>query len=67
VFTIASSKGRGTRAAGWFNDYITDRGNEEMCSLVLSEGLKGWAIAGAEYVQFMDEYDANFWLKSGSL
>ena len=58
---IASSRGRGNRAAGWFGDYIAERGDAEMMSLVLFEGVKGWANAGAEYVQWMDEYDDKAW------
>jgi len=32
-----------------------------MRSLVLVEGVKGWAAAGEDYVQQMDEYDAKVW------
>jgi arsenical-resistance protein 2 len=32
-----------------------------MASLVLFEGVKGWAKAGADYVQWMDEYDEKAW------
>lgn len=32
-----------------------------MRSLVLLEGVKGWATAGANFVQWMDEYDAAVW------
>lgn len=60
--TLASSKGRGNRAAGWFADYITDQGDDQMESLALAEGVKGWATAGPDYVQHMIEYDANSWL-----
>jgi len=60
----ASSKGRGTRAAGWFADYIEDQKDEQMQSLVLVEGIKGWAKAGGEYAQWMDEYDDEFWAKA---
>jgi hypothetical protein len=60
----ASSKGRGNRAAGWFADYIADQGDENMKSLALAEGVKGWATAGDEYVQWMMEYDAKVWLQS---
>ena len=35
-----------------------------MESLVLSEGIKGWATAGGEYVQWVDEYDEACWRKS---
>ncbi|KAH7120889.1 Rhodanese-like domain-containing protein [Dendryphion nanum] len=60
----SSSRGRGPRAAGWFNDYIVDQSDIEMKSLVMTEGIKGWAGAGPEYVQWMTEYDASFWTRS---
>jgi hypothetical protein len=63
IFT-GSSKGRGTRAAGWFGDYIAKHGDEHMRSFVLVGGVKGWATAGADFVQWMDEYDAAVWAKS---
>lgn len=58
---IASSRGRGNRAAGWFSDYLADRGDGEMESLVLVEGIKGWATSGDEFVEWMDEYEAAVW------
>ena len=58
----ASSKGRGNRAAGWFADYIADKGDGQMESLALAEGVKGWATGGDEYVEWMLEYDAKVWL-----
>jgi len=61
-----SSRGRGNRAAGWFADYIAERGDSQMQSLVLLEGIKGWATAGPEYVQWMDEYDQAVWQESKS-
>jgi arsenical-resistance protein 2 len=36
-----------------------------MRSLVLSEGVKGWALAGADFVQQMDEYDESVWTRTG--
>jgi arsenical-resistance protein 2 len=35
-----------------------------MRSFVLVGGVKGWATAGADFVQWMDEYDAAVWAKS---
>jgi arsenical-resistance protein 2 len=35
--------------------------DKEMESLVLSEGIKGWATAKAEFVDHMEGYDASFW------
>ncbi len=58
----ASSKGRGTRAAGWFDDYIREhKGEQSVQSLVLEGGITGWANAGPEYVECMVDYDADFW------
>jgi arsenical-resistance protein 2 len=37
-----------------------------MQSLVLLDGVKGWATAGEEYVQWMDGYDATLWQESKS-
>ena len=59
--STASSRGRGNRAAGWFSDYIADRGDGEMESLVLTEGIKGWATSGGEFVEWMDEYEGAAW------
>jgi arsenical-resistance protein 2 len=56
-----SSRGRGTRAAGWFADYLEERQDGELKSLVLEGGIKGWATEGAEYTALMDEYDAAVW------
>ena len=59
------------RAAGWFHDLIQDRRGEwSLESLVLVGGIYGWANAGAEYVEWMDEYQPEVWQrakKSGSL
>jgi len=58
-----SSRGRGTRAAGWFDDLIKDNGHASMKSIFLHEGIKGWASAGGEYVEMMDGFDDQAWLK----
>lgn len=58
---IASSRGRGPRAAGWFGDHLANQGDNNMRSLVLSEGIKGWANAGDEFVEWMDEYNEGAW------
>ncbi|KAH8629481.1 hypothetical protein IG631_16738 [Alternaria alternata] len=49
------------RAAGWFADHIANQGDAQMESLVLLDGVKGWATAGDEYVQSMIAYDASVW------
>jgi len=34
-----------------------------MQSLALFGGIKGWANAGEEFVEWMDEYEAAVWAK----
>jgi arsenical-resistance protein 2 len=60
---VGSSRGRGNRAAGWFADHITEKGDTVMRSYTLGEGIKGWALAGEEYVKLMDEYCEAVWTK----
>ncbi|KAL2009691.1 hypothetical protein VTN00DRAFT_5498 [Thermoascus crustaceus] len=64
IFYCGSSRGRGTRAAGWFADYLEDKQDSSLKSLVLEGGIKGWASAGAEYTALMDEYDEKVWARS---
>jgi arsenical-resistance protein 2 len=63
IFLAGSSAGRGTRAAGWFADYLKEKNDTEIKSLVLAGGIKGWAAAGTEYTALMDGYDASVWTK----
>jgi len=65
VWYCGSSRGRGTRAASWFADYLKERGEESkgMESLFLEGGIKGWACAGENYVKLMDEYEPAYWDK----
>ncbi|KAK4104425.1 hypothetical protein N658DRAFT_492528, partial [Parathielavia hyrcaniae] len=64
IFYCGSSAGRGTRATGWLADHIAEAGDNELKSLALAGGIKGWAAAGSEYVEWMDGYDAAVWTKS---
>jgi len=61
IWYCGSSRGRGTRAAGWFDDLIKDRNIEGISSIVLADGVAGWANAGEDYVSFMEEYEADAW------
>ncbi|PVH88204.1 Rhodanese-like protein [Cadophora sp. DSE1049] len=61
IWYCGSSKGRGSRAAGWFDDYIKDRGDKEMRIAILEGGVTGWAGAGEEYVKLMDGYVESAW------
>ncbi|KIM95751.1 hypothetical protein OIDMADRAFT_59531 [Oidiodendron maius Zn] len=64
IWFCGSSKGRGTRAAGWFADYIRAQNNTTMESSVLEGGIKGWVASGNEYVELTDGYDASIWKSS---
>ncbi|WVO17462.1 hypothetical protein L204_105154 [Cryptococcus depauperatus] len=62
IWYCSSSRGRGARAAGWLRDHIVDSGDSHVIeSVILHEGIKGWAQAGGEYVEWMDEYNAAAW------
>ncbi|KAK3984618.1 arsenical-resistance protein 2 [Cladorrhinum sp. PSN332] len=64
IFYCGSSRGRGSRATGWLADHIAKEGDDaKMESLALVGGIKGWAGAGGEYVEWMDEYDEKVWNK----
>lgn len=62
-FLEGSCGGRGPRAAAWFKDYLVERGNKSIKSMILEGGIKGWVKAGEEYIELMDEYDASVWTK----
>ncbi|KAI3571620.1 Rhodanese-like domain-containing protein [Fusarium oxysporum f. sp. albedinis] len=61
IWYCSSSRGRGSRAAGWFKDHLDEQGDSHMESVILFEGITGWAKAGGEFVEWMDEYDATVW------
>nr|KAK5432350.1 hypothetical protein LTR18_011139 [Exophiala xenobiotica] len=58
---LGSSRGRGTRAAGWFQDFLDDTKTEGILSAILLDGIGGWARACNEYTCLMDEYDSKHW------
>lgn len=66
VFTCGSCNegSRGARCAGWFLDHVRNTAQDkDMQVMVLEGGVKGWVRAGAEYTQFMDGYDPEYWKK----
>ncbi|GFF24010.1 hypothetical protein IFM46972_00889 [Aspergillus udagawae] len=65
IWYCGSSAGRGTRAANWFADYLEDRKDNSIESLVLQGGIKGWVGAGEEYRELMEGFDAQVWQKNG--
>jgi arsenical-resistance protein 2 len=56
-----SCNGRGPRTAAWFADYLEQRQDGSMQSLILEGGIKGWVKAGEEYTELMEEFDASKW------
>ena len=58
---LGSSRGRGTRAAGWFDDLVQDRGVKDIKSMILEESIAGWAQGGREFTEWMEEYNSKAW------
>jgi arsenical-resistance protein 2 len=56
-----SSRGRGTRAAGWFADYLKEKNEMSMESFILDGGIKGWQSGGKKFVDLMDGYEEGAW------
>lgn len=66
-----SSTGRGSRGAGWLQDYAIkvaqEKGLEapEVTVYALEGGVRGWANAGPEYVEYMEGYNEQYWKEGG--
>jgi len=56
-----SSRGRGTRAAGWFADYLKENNEQSMESFILEGGIKGWVAGGKQFWELMDGYEESAW------
>ncbi|KAF8463432.1 Rhodanese-like domain-containing protein [Kalaharituber pfeilii] len=76
VIWCGSSAGRAPRAAGWLLDYISERrgqatkeaGDNDDVNIevyTLAGGIRGWAEAGGEYLQWMEGYEAEWWATGG--
>lgn len=63
MIDAGSCGGRGTRAAGWFADYLQEKGDTALQNWTLQGGIKEWVAAGPEYTEWMDEYDRGVWVK----
>lgn len=50
VFYCNSSRGRGPRCAGWYQDALNQRGIEASRAYVLDGGIKGWTRNFPDYV-----------------
>lgn len=56
-----SSNGRGPRCSAWFADYIAEKGDDQIQSLTLGGGIKGWVKAGESYTQQMEGFEPKYW------
>ncbi|KAL4892741.1 Rhodanese-like domain-containing protein [Aspergillus ambiguus] len=65
LWYCGSSSGRGTRAANWFADFLEDRNDSSIRSLVLQGGIKGWVGAGPEYQELMEGLEEHVWKRMG--
>ncbi|KAJ4987410.1 arsenate reductase [Stagonosporopsis vannaccii] len=61
AFYCGSSNGRGPRCSGWFADYIAEKGDDQIQSLTLGGGIKGWVKAGESYTQEMEGFEPQYW------
>ena len=60
-YSVGSSRGRGTRAAGLFDDLLNEQNETSIRSVTLSGGIKGWVSAGPDYQAYMNEYEEDVW------
>lgn len=44
-------------------DYIVSKGDQQMVSVALEGGIKGWVKGGDEYVDRVAGYEAEVWKK----
>lgn len=63
IFDLGSSQGRGSRAAAWFEDHLDSIGDKSMQSFIMAGGIKGWVGAGEDYINFVDGYEKEAWVK----
>lgn len=45
-------------------DYIDGKGDEEMKSVALEGGIKGWVKEGGKLLDLVDGYNADVWNKN---
>lgn len=63
---IATSRKRGNLVAGWFTDPLSRKGDSEIESFALLDGVLGWATAGEEFTDLMEEFEAEVWKRDHS-
>ncbi|KAL5610856.1 hypothetical protein FOBRF1_006973 [Fusarium oxysporum] len=55
-----------TRLLGGYTDFIQGKGDSDIESYALFEGVLGWATAGREFTDLMEEYDERVWRRDYS-
>jgi hypothetical protein len=60
---LGASNGRGPRCSGWFADYIADQGDDQVQSLTLGGGIKGWVKAGEPFIRHMEGFEPEYWMQ----
>ncbi|KAG8410432.1 hypothetical protein J3459_008610 [Metarhizium acridum] len=60
-FQASTSRKRGNCVVGWFDDFVREKGDWEIKSYTLIEALLGWATAGKNSTELMEEYDEEVW------
>ncbi|KAK5940497.1 hypothetical protein PMZ80_006913 [Knufia obscura] len=66
IFYCGSSRGRGPRSAGWFQDALDQHGIEDIKSYILEGGIKGWVKQGRqsghqEMLTLTEGYEPGYW------
>ncbi|KAA8617033.1 Rhodanese domain containing protein [Pyrenophora tritici-repentis] len=61
AFYCGACNGRGPRCSGWFADYIAEKGDDDIKSLTLAGGIKGWVKGGDMFTQQMDGFEPEYW------
>ncbi|KAH7399587.1 Rhodanese-like domain-containing protein [Pyrenochaeta sp. MPI-SDFR-AT-0127] len=54
-------KRAGVKKVAFYCDYIADKGDENIKSLTLGGGIKGWVKAGDEYTKHIDGFEPEYW------
>jgi arsenical-resistance protein 2 len=52
--------------AGWFADFIKEKDDTDIKSYALFGGVLGWATAGEEFTDLMEEFDGTVWQRDHS-
>ncbi|EMD94455.1 hypothetical protein COCHEDRAFT_1094540 [Bipolaris maydis C5] len=51
----------GVTRVAFYCDYIAEKGDDQIKSLTLAGGIKGWVKAGEPFTQNMDAFEPEYW------